>query len=72
MLPEFTNKPNEGDLAVIFNDLIRLNFADKRDEIVHKVGVLSQDILKHLDCLSGHICDLKAEEVLELGGDVLR
>ena len=72
MLTEFTNEPNESDLAVILNDLIRLNFADKRHEILHKRGILSQNIFEHLDGLSGHICDLKTEEVLELGGDGLR
>lgn len=71
VLAELAQDPNEGDLALVLNDLVGLDFADERHEVVYEVRVLSEDILKHLDSLSGHIGDLEAEEVLELAGDGL-
>ena len=71
MLTKLSQKPDKSDFSFIFDDLIRLNFTDKRHEVVDEVRILSQDVLQHLYSLRGHVGDLKAEEALELRGDGL-
>ena len=64
MLTKLAKDPDKGDFAIILNNLVSLHTADKWNKIINKVWVFAQDVLQHSDCLSGHIGDLKAEEVL--------
>ena len=70
-MTELSQDPHEGNLAVILDYLIRLDAANQRNELVNKVRIFPQDVLQHLDCLCGDVCDLEAEEVLELRADRL-
>ena len=69
---EFAQNPDKRDLAFILDDLISLDASHQRHEIVNKVRILSQNVLEHLDSLSGDICDLQSEEVFQLCLDGLR
>lgn len=71
MLAELAQDPDECDLAIIFNNLIGLDAANKWYKIIDEVRILPQDVLQHGDGLRCHIRDLQTKEILQLGADHL-